>query len=217
MYDNGTDALRYGAFLQATKALEEAVKIDSKFALAHARLAEAWYELDYADKAKDEMLKAQPLGQAPSELSPADALYLESIHATLTQDFPGAIKAQSQIVGLSPNDPQAYVDLGRAYEKNDQLQEALESYLRATERAPQHPTAFLRTAIMYGKQINLAAAFTNFDRADTLYQASGNFEGQAEVAYQRGFLLNQSDKLADAQKQLERALQLAQTTKSEYQ
>ena len=217
MYDNGTDALRYGAFLQATKALEEAVKIDSKFALAHARLAEAWYELDYADKAKDEMLKAQPLGQAPSELSPADALYLESIHATLTQDFPGAIKAQNKIVGLSPNDPQAYVDLGRAYEKNDQLQEALESYLRATERAPQNPTAFLRTAIMYGKQINLAAAFTNFDRADTLYQASGNFEGQAEVAYQRGFLLNQSDKLADAQQQLERALQLAQTTKSEYQ
>ncbi|HKB65720.1 MAG TPA: tetratricopeptide repeat protein [Pyrinomonadaceae bacterium] len=217
MYDNGTDALRYGAFLQATKALEEAVKIDSNYSLAHARLAEAWYELDYADKAKDEMLKAQPLGQTPSELSRADAFYLESIHATLTQDFPAAIKAHSEIVALSPNDPQAYVDLGRAYEKNDELQEALKNYLRATELAPQHATAYLRAATMYGKQINLAAAFTSFDRAENLYQASGNFEGQAEVAYQRGFLLSQSEKLGDAQQQLERALQLAQTTKSEYE
>ena len=217
MYDQGTDALRYGAFLQATKALEEAVRIDGNFALAHARLAEAWYELDYADKAKDEMLKAQPLGHAPSELSRPDALYLEALHGTMTQDLTGAIKAYSEIARLSPNNAQAYVDLGRAYEKNDQLQAALESYARATELAPEHPTAFLRIAVMYGKQINLEKAFASFGRADTLYQASGNFEGQAEVAYQRGFLFNQTDKLAEAQQQFDRALQLARTTRSEYQ
>ena len=60
-YDKGTDALRNGAFLQATGALEQAVATDEKFALAHARLAEAWWELDYADKAKDELLKVQSL------------------------------------------------------------------------------------------------------------------------------------------------------------
>ncbi len=216
MYDQGTEALRYGAFLQATKALEEAVRIDSNYALAHARLAEAWYELDYADKAKDEMLKAQPLGQAPSELARPDALYLEALHATMTQNLSGAIQAYGEIARLSPRDAQAYVDLGRAYEKDDQLKPAIDSYLRATQLAPQHPTAFLRLAVMYGKQIDLDRAFATFDRADTLYQAAGNFEGQSEVAYQRGFLFNQTEKLADAHREFDHALQLARTTKSEY-
>lgn len=216
MYDKGTDALRYGAFLQATKALEEAVRIDSKFAMAHARLGEAWYELDYVDKAKDELLKAQPPGGTAWSLPQLDALHLEAIHATVTQDFPGAIKANSEIVRLLPNDPQAYIDLGRAYEKNDQVPEAIESFVKATELAPQHPTAFLRLAILYGKQINLDTAFAKFDRADTLYQAAGNIEGQAEVAYQRGFLLNQNDKYVEAQPQLEHALALARTTNNVY-
>ena len=217
MYDKGTDALRYGAFLQATKALEEAVRIDPKFAMAHARLGEAWYELDYADKARDELLKAQPPGGSAWSLPRLDALHHDAIRATVTQDFPAAIKANSEIARLLPDDAQVYVDLGRAYEKNDQVPEAVESYVKATELAPQHPTAFLRLAMMYGKQINLKAAFEKFDRADTLYQAAGNFEGQAEVAYQRGFLLNQNDRFVEAQPQLERALELARTTHSEYQ
>lgn len=216
MYDKGTDALRYGAFLQATKALEEAVRIDNNFAMAHARLGEAWYELDYADKAKDELLKAQPLGQAPSTLPRLDALHLEAIHATVTHDFPGAIKAYDEIVQLLPKDPQVYVDLGGAYERDDQIDAAIKSFTRATQLAPQHPTAYLRLATMLGKQINLPAAFENFDRADTLYEAAGNFEGQAEVAYQRGFLLNQIGKNPDARPRLERALELARTTHSEY-
>ncbi len=217
MYDQGTEALRSGSFLQATKALEETVRIDDKFAMAHARLAEAWYELDYADKAKDEMLKAQPVGVAPQSLPRLDTLYLEAIHATVTQDFPGAVKVYKEIARLSPGDAHVHLDLGRAYEKNDQLQDAADSYKRASELAPQHPTAFLRLAVMNGKQIDLPSAFANFDRADTLYQASGNYEGQAEVAYQRGFLLNQNEKFPEARQQLERALGLARTTHSEYE
>ena len=217
MYEQGTDALRYGAYLQATKALDEAVKLDPKFAMAHARLAEAWFEMDYVDRAKDEMLKAQPVGGAPSSWSETDALYLEAIHATVTQDFPGAIKAQTEVARLRPKDAPAHVDLGRAYEKNDQLQLALDSYLKATQLAPEHPTAFLRLGIMYGKQIKLPEAFLAFERADTLYQAAGNVEGQAEVAYQRGFLLNQNDKFPEAEKEFKHALELALPTKSEYQ
>jgi len=55
-YERGTDALRNGAYYQASKAFEEAIGIDNRFALAHARLAQAWTELDYTDKAKDELL-----------------------------------------------------------------------------------------------------------------------------------------------------------------
>ena len=217
MYDKGIDALGYGAFLQATKAFEEAVRIDPKFAMAHARLSEAWYELDYADKAKDEMLKAQPVGESSWSLPRLDELHVQAIHSTITQDFGGAIKAYVEVTRLLPNDAPAYVDLGRAYEKNDQVPQAIESYTKATQLAPQHPTAFLRLGVMYGKMIDLKNAFENFDRADTLYQAAGNIEGQAEVAYQRGILLDQLDKYGEAQPQFQHALQLGHDTHSEYQ
>jgi len=216
-YNKGTDALRNGAFLQATKALEQSVANDPKFVLPHARLAEAWTELDYADRAKDEMLKAQPLGEAPSQLPRLDALYLEAIHATVTRDFPGAIKAYSELVRLSPDDPQVYVDLGRAYEKNDEIKKAIESYVEATNRNPRDATAFLRVGILYGRQRDVASATAAFDKADMLYQALANFEGQAEVSFQRGSLFDDRSNIAEARKHLQRALELARATANEYQ
>src|SRR5205814_9357697 len=52
-YETGANALRAGSFFQASKALSLAIAGDDQFALAHARLAEAWMELDYSDRAKD--------------------------------------------------------------------------------------------------------------------------------------------------------------------
>lgn len=57
-YNDGTNALRDGAYYTASKMLEQSVKADSGYALSHARLAEAWIELDYTEKSKDEILIA---------------------------------------------------------------------------------------------------------------------------------------------------------------
>ena len=84
-YNKGIDALRNGAFLQASKALEEAVKTDPTFALAHARLAEAYTELDYTDKAKDELLRVSSLVPDRSQLPRLDELYLTAINNTVTR------------------------------------------------------------------------------------------------------------------------------------
>src|SRR5581483_8066018 len=61
LFETGTNAIRAGSFFQASKALELATRADDQFALAHARLAEAYMELDYFDKAKDEILRASEL------------------------------------------------------------------------------------------------------------------------------------------------------------
>ena len=216
-YDKGTDALRNGAFLQATGALEQAVAADDKFPLAHARLAEAWWELDYADRAKDELLKVQSLTPGGSRMAETDAQYTEAINATVSRNFSGAIAAYSKLAKLSPNEPQVYVDLGRAYEKNEELGKAIESFLQATQRDPQYATAFLRMGSLYARQLDQTDALSAFDRADTIYKAVGNFEGQAEVAFQRGFLFDQISKLPEARQHLGRALQLAKTTNNDYQ
>jgi tetratricopeptide (TPR) repeat protein len=216
-YEKGTDALRNGAFLQATKAFEQAIALDPKFALAHARLAEAWNEMDYAERAKDEMLRVQSLVPNRSQLATTDGLYLEAINATLTRDLSRASKAYAELARLSPNDPQVYVDLGRAYEKNDQIKDAIKSYVEATTRAPQYATSFLRVGILYARQLDQPSATAAFDKAETIFQADGNFEGQAEVSFQRGYLFDQLNKEPEARKHLERALELARTTGNDYQ
>jgi serine/threonine protein kinase/tetratricopeptide (TPR) repeat protein len=216
-YNTGTEAVRNGEFLQASRALQEATKTDPNFPLAHARLAEAWFELDYQDKATNETLNAQRLVPNRSELPVVDALYLDAINATATRDFAGAINHYSAIVHLSPDEPHLYVDLGRAYEKNDEPKRAIESYLIAIARSPKNPTPYLRLGVLYGDQVDIPKAMANFDTAQNLFEALGKFEGQAEVAFQRGALFDRQGKPAQARPYLERALELAKTTASQYQ
>jgi serine/threonine protein kinase/uncharacterized protein HemY len=214
-YKAGTNALLDGAYYQASMALERAVEADDKFALAHARLADAWTELDYPDKAKDELLRVATLER--STLSQSDALYLEAITATVTRDFGRALASYQELARISPDQPQVYVDLGRAYEKSDEIKKAIESYVEATNRDAQYATAFLRVGILYGRQQELASATAAFEKAETLYQALGNVEGRAEVLYQRGLLLDNIGKVVEARDQLRRALDMARTINNQSQ
>ena len=219
-YDIGTNALRDGAFYQASKAFEQAITIDDRYVLAHARLAESLLELDYADRAKDELLRATSLASDRSLLPKADALYVDAISATGRRDFPAAIESYVAIVKQSSDadKPRALADLGRAYEKNDDINKAIETYTEAANRNPQYATAFLRLGILYGRQRDhLPNALSSFDKAEAIYQALGNLEGRTEVVYQRGALFNQLGKLAEARTQLEQALALAGAGNNIYQ
>lgn len=210
-FEVGTNALRDGAFFQASKALERAIAIDDKYVLAHARLAEALVELDYTDRAKDELLRVTSLASDRSVLPTTDGLYLDAISATVRRDFPAAIESYAAIVKQSSDaeKPRALVDLGRAYEKSDDIKKATDSYREATTRNPQYASAFLRLGILYGRQRDLPNALVSFDEAETIYQATGNIEGRTEVAFQRGALFTQLEKLAEARTQLQQALTLA--------
>src|SRR5205807_2251238 len=114
LYEAGANAIRAGSYFQASKALELAVRADDQFALGHARLAEAFMELDYFDKAKDEILRASELTPNRSVLSKIDNQYLDALTATVRRNFPGAIATYSEIVKADPTKAEAHVDLGRA-------------------------------------------------------------------------------------------------------
>ena len=218
LYETGANALRAGSFFQASKALSLAIASDDQFALAHARLAEAWMELDYSDRAKDELLRVGELSPNRSLFTPVDALYLDGITATVRRDFPRAVTAYTEIVRLQPNQSYAYVDLGRAYEKNNELDKAIESYATATSKDTQNGTAFLRLGVLQGRKHKLAEAGAAFDKADTIYQALGNVEGRAEVALQRGVLLNDiAGKVTEARVQLEQARDIAKVVTNPFQ
>jgi len=218
LYEAGTNALRAGSFFQASKALGLAIHSDDQFALAHARLAEAWMELDYSDRAKDELLRVGELSPNRSLFTKVDSLYLDAITATVRRDFPRAVSAYSEIALLQPNQSYAYVDLGRACDKNNQLDKAIENFVTAANKDSQNATAYLQLGILYGRKQKFAEATAAFDKADTIFQALGNVEGRAEVALQRGVLLNDiAGKVAEARVQLELARDIVRVVNNTYQ
>ena len=218
-YDRGTSAIREGAYFQAGKALERALAIDSSFVLAHARRAEAYAEIELSDRAREELLQAMALLPDRSTLSDAESLYLDAVAATLSRNFTTAIETYSKIANAVPDSDKspAYVDLGRAYEKGENPDKAIESYRRATELNPQSAAGFLRSGILYGRRQDQSKANEAFSKAQDIYQAMSSQEGLAEVYYQRGLLLAANMKLPDAREQLGRSLEMSRSSSNEYQ
>ena len=218
-YDRGTSAIREGAYFQASKALERALEIDNAFALARARRAEAYSEMGLTDRAREELLQAMALLPDRSNLSAAESNYLDAVAATLGRNFKTAIEKYSLIVNSVRDGEKsaAYVDLGRAYEKNEDLDRAIESYVKATQLDPQSAAAFLRLGILYGRRQLLPKANDAFSKAEAIYQAMSSQEGLAEVHYQMGSLLARIRKLPEAKEQLERSLAMSRGSSSEYQ
>jgi tetratricopeptide (TPR) repeat protein len=216
-YEIGVKALRDGAYYQASRALEESIKVDDKYALAHARLAEAYAELDYTDKAKDELLRISMLVPDRTALPQVDALYFDAINSLVANDAAQAVEDYTQIAELMPERAEVYVDLGRAYEKNEDIDNALKNYVEATRHDAQYATAYLRAGILYSRKQDVASANNAFDKAESLYQALGNIEGLTVTLRQRGILLKKIGKFPEARAQLEQSLTTARAANNEQQ
>lgn len=218
-FEVGTSAMRNGSYYQASKALLRAVEVDDQFALAHARLAEAFTELDYPDKASHEILRAQALVHEVAPLSQLDTLYLQAITHTVLREDSAAVARYLEIGGHVPESarPNSLVDLGRAYERHDEFDKARKAYVTAIQLAPSDAAAHVRLGALCGLQQDFNCADESFRDSEKLYHDLSDLEGATEVVYQRGLLLKNSEKPHDARLQLEQALQLTETTRNSYQ
>jgi tetratricopeptide (TPR) repeat protein len=218
-YDRGTSAMREGAYFQASKALERAIAIDNDFPLARARRADAYTEMGLTDRAREDLLQAMTRLPDRSHLSATESNYLDAVAATLGRDFRTAIDKYAQIAAAvgDADKSAAYVDLGRAYEKNEDLDRAIDSYEQAAQLDPQAAAAFLRAGILHGRRQQLPKANDAFSKAEDIYRAMSSQEALAEVLFQRGSLLARNRRLPEAKAQLEQSLTLSRASASEYQ
>ncbi|HSE98405.1 MAG TPA: serine/threonine-protein kinase, partial [Blastocatellia bacterium] len=138
-YETGVNDIGEGAYYKATQALERAIALDNRYALAHARLAEAYMEMDYSEKAKAEMLTARSLLSDRAGLSEADALYMDAIGSTVNLKFAEAVEHYQKIADQAPESGKAsaYLGLGRSYEKTENIDRAIELYQEAARLDPQ--------------------------------------------------------------------------------
>ncbi|HWS56710.1 MAG TPA: tetratricopeptide repeat protein, partial [Pyrinomonadaceae bacterium] len=217
LYESGVEALREGAYHKASGILREVVAADDDYALAHARLAEALMELDNQHSATDELLTITRLVPDRSALPEHDRLYLDAVTATAQRKYPEAVRAYEALRALDPKQPHVHVDLGRAYDRNNEPDKAVASYTAATTLAPGYATAYLGLGTLHARQKNLSGATTAFDQAEKLFADGRNDEGRAEAHFQRGRLFVELRKIAEGRQQLERALELARAVNSRHQ
>ena len=217
-YDQGIQALRAATYFQASKALKQSVTLDSQYAPAHARLAEAYLEIGNTEQAKDEVLIANSLAEK-RQLAATDKLRLDAIDATARRDFPNAIASYQKVVDQSPaaEKADAYVDLGRVYEHSDQLDKAIENYSKAAQLDPQSAGAALHLGTTYSRKRDVANAEASFQRAEKIYQVLTNHEGLVEVGFQRGVLLLGAGKWSEAKTELERVMGMLKSQENNYQ
>ncbi len=218
-YEDGTRAMRAGAFYEASKQLEQSISIDEGFLLAHARLAQTYLELDNTDKAREELLRAISL-RDQSGLSSQDSAYVDAVAATVNQQFPKALEHYSKLADQAAESEKAnaFLELGRAYERTENIDKAQEYYQKAIEKDSQSAAAYLRLAILYGgRRQDLKNAEDAFNKAEYFYDKMSNQEGRAEVFYQRGALVAKTNQLPEAKKHLEEALKISLNGKNEYQ
>ncbi|MDQ6664494.1 MAG: tetratricopeptide repeat protein [Acidobacteriota bacterium] len=218
-YRTGTEFAQAGASFAATRALEQAVKVDSRYSMAHARLADAWNDLGAGEKAKQEMLLAQGPGESLSLLPEIDRLYVEAVYSTITRRFKEAEEKYEEMLRKTDGagKPVIYFDLGRVFERESQFEKAIDNYRRAETATPGNPAASLRLAILYTFRQKPAEAREEFRKSDTFYEALSNQEGITEVLLQRGVAANRANRAQEAGDLLRQALAGAQVTKDVYQ
>lgn len=207
-YDAGLAALREGNNVKATRALQQAIAADNHFVMAHARLAEAWNNLDFDGNAQHEMVLAVPESR---QLNSLDRMYLDAIRATVTKDSASEVRLYSQILDHLPAAQKSpgYIDLGVAYERAADPTDALENYKRAAVLDSDNPASYMHTAVLQGHLHHVAEADRAFERAQTLLSTEMNQEGLAELDYARGSAALDNGKPAEARKILEHSLEEA--------
>ena len=209
-YDEGLNALRDGAYYKASKAFELAISADGEQAIPHARLAEAWMELDYTDKANYELRRAYTL--APARMATEDTLYLQALNLTIDHNFAAAVEKYRAILEQTPEAEKAYayLDLGRAYERNEDVDQALSHYRQAKQRDPLYAAAPFRLGLLYSRQQEYDKATAEFAEAEKSYDALTNSEGLNEIRYQQGVLASKRGRFDEARDALQKAREKAE-------
>ena len=100
LYSEGLARLRVFDALEARGLLEQSIAADSKFALSHSALAEAWSRLGYDQKAQSEARQAYDLS---ANLSREEKLLVEGRYRDIAHEHEKAIDVYRTLFALFPD------------------------------------------------------------------------------------------------------------------
>lgn len=123
-YAEGLAKLENFNALAARDLLEAAIATDSKHALSHSALAEAWAQLGYDAKAREEAAKAFGLSH---NLSREEQLSIEGRYRELSNDLPATVEIYRTLRTFFPDDLVYALRLASAQSRYGQGKDALQT------------------------------------------------------------------------------------------
>ena len=118
-HQQGLEALRDGTYYSAARAFEQLTAADPGFAPGHARLAEAWMELDSPEKAQRELLLARRGVGGWRRRAPGVELTINAVENLVLGEYSAAAGSYRALLKETPVSDQAgvWLDLGRVQQK----------------------------------------------------------------------------------------------------
>jgi tetratricopeptide (TPR) repeat protein len=195
-YYDARDLYNRRMFAESNAALEKAVTLDPRFALAYWSMAENYIYLGRMDRAKEFLEKALSLKE---RISPRERALIEGLQASIFQDNPLEAEEQyRQLLKLYPDDIESNLYLGSLYrnlEEWDLAEERFEKVLGLTsEEEP--PTVNL---------VYIAMAKGLYDKALAILQ---RHKDKISKAFYRDYAFN----IHLCRNELDQALALLQNT-----
>jgi tetratricopeptide (TPR) repeat protein len=162
--------------LKAIPLFQQAASLDPDFAMAHAKLAEAYLRVGQYKKARAAVERALSLSETAS-LPLAERHQIHAIGAIAKDDYETAAKGYRELAKVFPDDPDVQLSLARSLERLGHLPEAIKAYQRVLEIDPGYGAALLGLGRVHDSTGNSAEA-TRYAREAL---DSRDFEGDLEA------------------------------------
>jgi eukaryotic-like serine/threonine-protein kinase len=182
-YQDGLALEQSGDSLKAVEDFRAATTADPNFALAFARLAEAYANLGQDDLAQSASRTAMELGET---LPGAERYLIEANNAEINHNAEKAIDAYQQLAAANPADTEVQFALAKLYEQSGDFAAAKQRLTAVLENDPKNVDALLasgRVAIRSGdprggldflaKALPLAIDLNNQEEKASILQATG--------------------------------------------
>jgi tetratricopeptide (TPR) repeat protein/tRNA A-37 threonylcarbamoyl transferase component Bud32 len=204
-YNDGIALSRQGKHSDALKQYEAATKEDPEFALAYAKLAEAYKNLSYDNEAEQFSRKASSL----SDALPAREKYLILAgHARILGDNQKAIESYENLLKASPDDLTVHYELARLQEDTGALDQSREHYLRVLKDDPKYVDGLLAVGRVEIRRREPQAAIDYLNQGLTLAIQFDNAEARGNILHAMGIAYRRLNKDEEALRYYNEALEI---------
>jgi len=176
------DKMYYG---DARKFLENAVQLDSTFAVAYLYLAWANHFLGNYNDRDFNYHRAKIFSKNATE---KDRLYIDAYYARRVEKDPDKrYRILKEITKKYPKEKRIYEDLGIYYDSQKMYDEAIIQYTRALKLDPNYGPIYNALAYLYGDLGNFEKAYEYLQKYTSLLPGDANpFDSMAELYLRMG-------------------------------
>jgi adenylate cyclase len=183
----GRDASDKMYYDDARKYLEEAVHIDSTFAVAWLYLSNAYGSLENIQMRNKAIEKAYAYSSRATE---KEQLTIKAVYARVIKNDPGEeLRLLTELAGKAPKEKRVFYALGVWYCKNNRPDEAIIELNKAIDLDPQYSEPLNQIAYQYMKKGEYAKALSYFRRYVALSPNDANpHDSMGDLLWQMGKL-----------------------------